>query len=150
MHREDEIKLEPVRGHDTVHILISGRYHIGSCFLQLQHLVAIQHLHYIRRHLSHHGYRCKVSLKNISISNKIVEDDVKGRRHQSFVSSFSFEVAKDISEDSYGLIFGVNTFIALLAQSLLTFIVVNELMLDIRQQVRKKRGGDKRRKRFLE
>ncbi|XP_029674778.1 thiamine transporter 1-like [Formica exsecta] len=46
----------------------------------------------------------------------------------------SFEIAKYISEDSYGLIFGVNTFFALLAQSLLTFIVVNKLMLNIRQQ----------------
>lgn len=54
--------------------------------------------------------------------------------YHTMVTVANFEVAKDISEDSYGLIFGVNTFIALLAQSLLTFIVVNELMLDIRQQ----------------
>lgn len=48
----------------------------------------------------------------------------------------SFEIAKYISEDSYGLIFGVNTFFALLAQSLLTFIVIDKLTLTIQQQVR--------------
>lgn len=48
----------------------------------------------------------------------------------------SFEVAKYISEDSYGLVFGVNTFFALVTQSLLTLVVVNKLMLNIRQQVR--------------
>lgn len=54
--------------------------------------------------------------------------------YHTMVTVANFEVAKDISEDSYGLIFGVNTFFALLAQSLLTSIVVNKLMLDIRQQ----------------
>jgi len=49
---------------------------------------------------------------------------------------YSFEVAKCIPEDSYGLIFGVNIFLALLMQSLLTVIVVNTMILDIRQQVR--------------
>lgn len=48
----------------------------------------------------------------------------------------SFEVAKYISEDSYGLVFGVNTFFALVTQSLLTLVVVNKLVLNIRQQVR--------------
>ncbi|XP_012148490.2 thiamine transporter 2 [Megachile rotundata] len=47
----------------------------------------------------------------------------------------SFEVAKCISEDSYGLIFGVNTFISLLLQTILTVIVVNgNLNLDLRSQ----------------
>lgn len=49
---------------------------------------------------------------------------------------YSFEVAKCISEDSYGLVFGINTFFALLMQSLLTLVVINTLMLNIRQQVR--------------
>ena len=49
----------------------------------------------------------------------------------------SFEVAKCISEDSYGLVFGVNTFFALLTQSLLTLVVVNVLKLNIKQQVRR-------------
>nr|XP_012222669.1 PREDICTED: thiamine transporter 2-like [Linepithema humile] len=54
--------------------------------------------------------------------------------YHTMVTVASFEVAKCISEDSYGLIFGVNTFFALLAQSLLTLVVVNTLLLDIRQQ----------------
>lgn len=49
----------------------------------------------------------------------------------------SFEVAKHISEDSYGLIFGINTFFALALQSILTAIVVNgNLQLSLRSQVR--------------
>lgn len=54
--------------------------------------------------------------------------------HHTMVTVASFEVAKYISEDSYGLVFGVNTFFALLTQSLLTFVVVNTLALNIRQQ----------------
>ncbi|XP_077271318.1 thiamine transporter 1-like isoform X2 [Temnothorax americanus] len=54
--------------------------------------------------------------------------------YHTMVTVASFEVAKCISEDSHGLIFGVNIFLALLMQSLLTFIVVNTIMLDIRQQ----------------
>ncbi|CAL1678513.1 unnamed protein product [Lasius platythorax] len=59
---------------------------------------------------------------------------VFGVIYHTMVTVASFEVAKCISEDSYGLIFGVNIFFALLTQSLLTFIVVNKLMLNIRQQ----------------
>ena len=49
----------------------------------------------------------------------------------------SAEVAKHLSEDSYGLIFGVNTFIALALQSILTLVVVSEggLGLKIHPQV---------------
>jgi thiamine transporter 2/3 len=49
----------------------------------------------------------------------------------------SAEVAKNIGEDSYGLIFGVNTFIALALQSVLTLVVVSDvgLALKIRTQV---------------
>jgi thiamine transporter 2/3 len=43
----------------------------------------------------------------------------------------SAEVAKHLNEDSCGLIFGVNTFIALVLQSLLTVIVVNEGVLGL-------------------
>ncbi|CAB0034223.1 unnamed protein product [Trichogramma brassicae] len=48
----------------------------------------------------------------------------------------AFEVAKHLSEDSYGLIFGTNTFFALLLQSILTLIVVEKkgLALDIKSQ----------------
>jgi thiamine transporter 2/3 len=50
-----------------------------------------------------------------------------------FVSS---EVAQRISEDSYGLIFGINTFLALLVQTILTLIVADDvgLSLDERSQ----------------
>ncbi|XP_012527778.1 thiamine transporter 2 [Monomorium pharaonis] len=54
--------------------------------------------------------------------------------YHTMVTVASFEVAKSISEDSYGLVFGINTFVALLAQSLLTFVVVNTLLLNIREQ----------------
>lgn len=58
-----------------------------------------------------------------------------GNIYHIMVTIASFEVAKCISEDSYGLIFGVNTFFALLLQSLLTAIVVNgNLKLDLRSQ----------------
>ncbi|XP_025073603.1 thiamine transporter 1-like [Pogonomyrmex barbatus] len=54
--------------------------------------------------------------------------------HHTMVTVASFEVAKSISEDSYGLVFGVNTFFALLTQSLLTLVVINTLKLNIREQ----------------
>ncbi|CAK9811223.1 Thiamine transporter 2 [Anthophora quadrimaculata] len=55
--------------------------------------------------------------------------------YHTMVTVASFEVAKCISDDSYGLIFGVNTFFALLLQSVLTAITVNgNLKLDLRSQ----------------
>ncbi|KAL2718818.1 thiamine transporter 1-like [Vespula squamosa] len=45
--------------------------------------------------------------------------------YHTMVTVASFEVAKYISEDSYGLIFGTNIFLALLFESLLTLIVIN-------------------------
>ncbi|EFN84207.1 thiamine transporter 2 [Harpegnathos saltator] len=54
--------------------------------------------------------------------------------YHTMVTVASFEVAKYICEDSYGLIFGINIFIALVAQSLFTLVVVNALMLNIRWQ----------------
>ncbi|XP_076246763.1 thiamine transporter 2 [Calliopsis andreniformis] len=60
---------------------------------------------------------------------------VFGIIYHTMVTVASFEVAKCISEDSYGLIFGVNTFFALLLQTILTAIVVNgNLNLDLRSQ----------------
>lgn len=50
----------------------------------------------------------------------------------------SAEIAKELPEDSYGLIFGINTFIAYGLQSVLTAIVVSdafELQLNIFQQM---------------
>ncbi|KAK0077691.1 hypothetical protein PV326_009878 [Microctonus aethiopoides] len=56
--------------------------------------------------------------------------------YHTIVTVCSFEVAKKISEDSSGLIFGINIFLALTFQSILTFIVTsgNVLTLDIRTQ----------------
>ncbi|XP_053978452.1 thiamine transporter 1-like [Hylaeus volcanicus] len=60
---------------------------------------------------------------------------VFGIIHHTMVTVASFEIAKHISEDSYGLIFGINTFFALLLQTVLTAIVVNgNLGLDLRSQ----------------
>ncbi|XP_043504722.1 thiamine transporter 1-like [Polistes fuscatus] len=60
---------------------------------------------------------------------------VFGVIYHTMVTVASFEVAKYISEDSYGLIFGTNIFFALLFQSLLTLIVINgNLGKDIRSQ----------------
>ncbi|XP_015174418.1 PREDICTED: thiamine transporter 1-like [Polistes dominula] len=60
---------------------------------------------------------------------------VFGVIYHTMVTVASFEVAKYISEDSYGLIFGTNIFYALLFQSLLTLIVINgNLGKDIRSQ----------------
>jgi len=47
---------------------------------------------------------------------------------------FSFEIAKRVADDSYGLIFGVNLFFALLIQTL-TLVIINIFVLNIRQQV---------------
>jgi len=39
---------------------------------------------------------------------------------------FSGTVAKHLVEDSFGLIFGINTLFALIFQSILTFVVISE------------------------
>lgn len=45
----------------------------------------------------------------------------------SFFNYFSAEIAKHLADDSYGLIFGINTFIALVLQSILTAFVVTDI-----------------------
>ncbi|XP_017876698.1 thiamine transporter 1-like isoform X2 [Ceratina calcarata] len=60
---------------------------------------------------------------------------VFGIIYHTMITVASFEIAKYVSDDSYGLIFGVNTFFALLLQSVLTAIVLNgNLNLDVRSQ----------------
>ena len=53
---------------------------------------------------------------------------------------FSFQVALNVDEHAYALIFGWNTFVALALQSILTIVVADKrgLNLDIRVQVRYK------------
>lgn len=55
-----------------------------------------------------------------------------------FLKFYSAEIAKELPEDSYGLVFGVNTFFAYCLQSILTAIVVSDsfnLHLNIFQQM---------------
>ncbi|XP_068239536.1 thiamine transporter 1 [Palaemon carinicauda] len=54
--------------------------------------------------------------------------------YQVMITIASFQVAKELRADSYGLIFGINMFIALFLQSLLTFIVVQLLEIEPRMQ----------------
>ncbi|KAL3279514.1 hypothetical protein HHI36_017023 [Cryptolaemus montrouzieri] len=62
---------------------------------------------------------------------------VYGALYHFVITIVSAEIAKRVKNDTFGLIFGFNTFIAMIFQSLLTLVVVNdifELLLDIRQQ----------------
>ncbi|KAJ4428999.1 hypothetical protein ANN_25995 [Periplaneta americana] len=56
--------------------------------------------------------------------------------YHTMITVANAEVAKHLTDDSYGLIFGVNTFIALALQSILTLVVVSDmgLGLEIRPQ----------------
>ena len=47
---------------------------------------------------------------------------------------FSFEIARQIKSDSCGLVFGINTFLALAFQTILTLIVVEILQLNPQKQ----------------
>jgi len=46
--------------------------------------------------------------------------------HHTMITVANAEVAKNLNEDSTGLIFGVNTFLAVAFQTVLTVIVVDE------------------------
>lgn len=46
--------------------------------------------------------------------------------YQMMITIASFQVAKDLRDDTHGLIFGCNTFLALLLQTILVFVVVDE------------------------
>ncbi|XP_073972041.1 folate transporter 1-like isoform X2 [Rhodnius prolixus] len=54
--------------------------------------------------------------------------------YHSMITVSNSEVAKHVNQDSYGLIFGFTTFVALVLQSILTIIVINTLKLPIRMQ----------------
>lgn len=43
----------------------------------------------------------------------------------------SAEVAKRLADDTFGLIFGINTLVALIMQSILTFVVVSETIMKL-------------------
>lgn len=52
-------------------------------------------------------------------------------------SRFRYNIAKNLATESFGLVFGFNTFVALLLQTILTIAVADErgFALDIRSQV---------------
>ncbi|XP_014210232.1 thiamine transporter 2-like [Copidosoma floridanum] len=54
--------------------------------------------------------------------------------YHSIITIANFEVAKHLSQDSYGLIFGINTFLALLIQTILTLVVITWLQVSITTQ----------------
>lgn len=55
--------------------------------------------------------------------------------------NFRYNIAKGLKTENYGLVFGVNTFAALLLQAVLTFAVAGKhgFSLDIRTQVKLKK-----------
>lgn len=54
--------------------------------------------------------------------------------YHSMITVSNSEVAKHVNPDSYGLIFGFTTFVALVLQTILTVIVINTLKMSIRHQ----------------
>ena len=57
--------------------------------------------------------------------------------YQMMITVASFEIACNISQNSYGLVFGFNTFLALLFQTILTTIVADSIGFSLppREQV---------------
>ena len=49
--------------------------------------------------------------------------------YQMMITVASFEIASNISQNSYGLVFGFNTFLALLFQTILTTVVADSVGL---------------------
>ena len=58
--------------------------------------------------------------------------------YQFLITVASYEIARHINDESYGLVFGINTFLALAFQTVLTLVVVDDvgLALNIRDQFR--------------
>ncbi|XP_076028355.1 thiamine transporter 1-like [Oratosquilla oratoria] len=54
--------------------------------------------------------------------------------YQVLITVASFQVAKKLRADSYGLVFGINMFFSLLMQTILTVVVVDVLLVPIRIQ----------------
>lgn len=139
---KSSIELDCDRRQSVFFDRILGRCYITGIFLLLQHLIVVCGVYCIQCDLPHHGHGGQVnslcttdfSVEKILFYWKEISTYCKCRTCRSF--RYSFEVAKCISEDSHGLIFGVNIFLALLMQSLMTLIIVNTFTLDIRQQVR--------------
>lgn len=75
-----------------------------------------------------HHYCCKVTSSHFHFTSDLFTKEI--------ILRFSAEVAKHLEDDSFGLVFGINTFVAVLLQSILTVTVVaNEVLaLTIFQQ----------------
>lgn len=92
-------------------------------------LVCLLCLHSVWDALSLHDYDGKVrkeSRKNTQILQLIIS-----------ISSFSFlsaTVAKKLHDDCFALIFGINTLVALILQSLLTLVTITILEFGVRVQ----------------
>ncbi|KAK7068803.1 hypothetical protein SK128_003851 [Halocaridina rubra] len=54
--------------------------------------------------------------------------------YQLMITIASYQVAKELETDSYGLVFGINMFVALLIQSVLTAIVIQVLQIEPKLQ----------------
>jgi len=54
--------------------------------------------------------------------------------YQMMITVASFEIASNISQDSYGLVFGINTFLALAFQTILTTVVVDKVGFHLEPQ----------------
>merc|ERR1712223_808168 len=54
--------------------------------------------------------------------------------YQMMITVASFEIASNISQDSYGLVFGINTFLALAFQTILTTVVVDKIGFHLEPQ----------------
>ncbi|XP_044726643.1 thiamine transporter 1 [Chrysoperla carnea] len=67
---------------------------------------------------------CATIYKEIFVS--YVAYVVFGTLYQFLITVATSEVAKKLMDDSYGLVFGINTFFALSLQSILTFTVISE------------------------
>ena len=80
-----------------------------------------------------------VQTLNLYIEDMYVNQIVMHGDNVKIISDFffSFEIASHITQESYGLVFGFNTFLALLFQTILTATVADSagLALDIRTQV---------------
>ena len=88
--------------------------------------------HTVPNSVSNHAYRCQVQIASCSCG---ITSFLNSETNQcDWVWEYIFysaEVAQHITEDSHGLIFGINTFIALVLQTILTIIVADSSGLQL-------------------
>lgn len=84
-------------------------------------------------------YTFTITISRLVESQYLVtgQDKIHSLTYYFSSHSISAEIAKHLPEDSYGLIFGINTFLALILQTLLVLVVVTDnfgLKLNISEQ----------------